>query len=84
MSSEQVCTKCFKLKDLSHYSPTKRKYNGMVYDYLRSDCKECRQVQKREWNKNNKDKIKKYNDAHYKKYKIDRLIKRQDEKQQTI
>lgn len=62
----KICTKCGIEKEESEFSPTKRKYDNKEYNYLRHDCKECRRKQKREWNKNNKDIVKKYNTEYIK------------------
>lgn len=68
--SKKQCSTCFKIKEISEFSKTSRKYRGVILRYTRSECKKCQRKKKKEWNKDNKEKIKKYNTEYYKKHPI--------------
>lgn len=58
------CKKCKKLKTLSNFYKSVSTYKGKVYCYYQSKCSKCtnkdREVYRKEYTKNNKDKVRKW------------------------
>lgn len=68
--AKKQCTTCFKIKDIFEFNKTSRKYKGILLRYARGECKKCQCKKKRQWNKDNKEKIRKSNNQYYKNHPI--------------
>lgn len=55
MIIEKICTKCNEPKSLDDFHKNSHNKDG-----LQSQCRDCRNASKREWNRNNQDKVKEY------------------------
>lgn len=63
------CTVCYVEKQLEEFAIRRRKLkSGEVKEYRKSQCKECMARMRREWGKENPDKVKKYNTGPDKNY----------------
>lgn len=58
---KKICKKCKKEKNFVNYHLTSIKYNGKIYHYRHSKCKECRNIERMEYYY----KIKKTNETIY-------------------
>ena len=71
----QMCTKCYKFKDLSNFSPNRARILG-----VQSACKECCRATRKEYYDNNRDRIcekqNKYREANPEKVRLSQLAHR--------
>lgn len=80
------CTTCYKIRKVSNFSMTSRKYMGVLYKYRRGECKFCQRKKKRQYTKDHREEQRKYfnkhyheNAAYYKKYYKNKKEKQNNE-----
>ena len=88
---KKQCTTCDKMKKISDFSMTSRKYGNSVYRYRRSECKICQRKKRKKYTKDHREEQKKrfrkyYQDhtAYFKKYYRDRKEIQSEKSSQVI
>lgn len=69
----KYCTSCGRYRLEKEFHKTSRRYNmEVLYEYKHSKCKDCRNEEKKKWNKRNTAKIAAYNRKKYQERKDER------------